>query len=281
MWAAFAHVVVSYHRRPSPPTGLLHAVRRRDVLLSTAAALAACPNVCWAEAESATGAVATISLMSGDLRFRLSPDGAPAAVKLFTSLANSGYYDDSAIHAVHADSIVGGDPNSRLGYGPNDGLINAGYFYGKVRAWGSDESKVYGGAKTACPAGTATACTLAYRIPAEQPGREPNFGSLALALGGQPGMVVPSKRGTVGSQFEIYLGPKDTQYYPYGNSVPPVIGELVEGHELLRQIAALPVTNSYLTESKGRGMRGTPAFARPRDIPRERAAVLRVRVSSS
>ena len=114
---------------------------------------------------------------------------------------------------MHADCIVGGDPNSRLGYGPADRLVNAGFFYGKVRAsapasaptsappcarlctrhctrrctrhctcrcsqlcthlcthctpsrplqvraWGSDESRVSGGARTACPAGKLDACT--------------------------------------------------------------------------------------------------------------------------
>ena len=91
-------------------------------------------------------------------------------------------------------------------------------------------------------------------------------------------MVTPSTAGTVGSQFEIGLGPKDTTYYPYAKASPPVIGELVEGATLLRQLATVPVTNEYLSEPKGRSMPGTPGFARPRDIPRERQAVLRVRV---
>ena len=75
---------------------------------------------------------------------------------------------DSAFHAIHGDSIVGGDPNSRLGYGPSGTLVNGGFFFGKVRAWGSDESKVFGGARTACPAGTVEACTLARRVQRRQ-----------------------------------------------------------------------------------------------------------------
>ena len=223
--------------------------------------------------------MATIVLPGGSLVFSLLPDAPRASVALFTKLANDGYYDDSAFHAIHLDSISGGDPNSRLGYGPSGTLVNGGFFYGKVRAWGSDEARVFGGARTACPAATVEACTLARREPAETtPGRQAAFGTLALALGGQPGMVVGSRAGTVGSQFEIGLGPKDTTYYPYGKATPPVIGELVEGAALLRQIAMAPVANEYLSESKGRSMRGTPGFARPRDIPRERQAVLRVRV---
>ena len=38
------------------------------------------------------------------------------------------------------------------------------------------------------------------------------------------------------------------------------------------------MSNDYLSEAKGRSMPGTPGFARPRDIPRERQALLRVRV---
>ena len=95
-------------------------------------------------------------------------------------------------------------------------------------------------------------------------------------------MVGPSKPGTVGSQFEIGLGPKTAKYYPYGRTSPPVIGQLaegdVEGARLLLRLAAAPVANGYLSESKGRSMPGTPGFARPRDIPRERQAVLRVRI---
>ena len=50
------------------------------------------------------------------------------------------------------------------------------------------------------------------------------------------------------------------------------------GARLLRRLAAAPVANGYLSEAKGRSMPGTPGFARPRDIPRERQAVLRVRI---
>jgi len=252
---------------------LLVPPSRRVALSLLASSLANLPSV----ARPATP-MATIDLPGGSLIFRLLPD-APRAVALFTELANAGFYDDSAFHAIHGDSAVGGDPNSRLGYGPNKTLVNGGFFYGKVRAWGSDESKVFGGARTACPAGTVEACTLARRVPTEAtPGRQPAFGTLALALGGQPGMVVGSRAGTVGSQFEIGLGPKEATYYPYGKASPPVIGELVEGEQLLRSLAMAPVTNDYLSESKGRGMRGTPGFARPRDIPRDRQTVLRVRV---
>ena len=93
-------------------------------------------------------------------------------------------------------------------------------------------------------------------------------------------MVSGSKAGTVGSQFEIFLGPQDDTFYPYGRAASPVIGTLVEGEGILRRLAATPVTNDYLTESKGRSMRGTPGFARPRDIPRQRQPVLRVRVET-
>ena len=85
-----------------------------------------------------------------------------------------------------------------------------------------------------------------------------------------------------GSQFEIGLGPKTAQYYPDGRASPPVIGQLAEedaeGARLLRHLAEAPVANSYLSEAKGRSMPGTPGFARPRDPPRERQAVLRVRI---
>lgn len=261
--------------------GMRESVSRRCAIV-TAAALASTSRPTPGAAADLAGNVAVVSTAYGDLRFRLLP-GAPQALALFTSLAAAGYYDESAFTAMHADCIVGGDPNSRLGYGPADRLVNAGFFYGKVRAWGSDESRVSGGARTACPAGTLDACTLARRIPAEvTSGRVPRFGSLALALGGQPGMVAPSKPGTVGSQFEIGLGPKTAEYYPNGRASPPVIGQLAEedaeGARLLRRLAAAPVANGYLSEAKGRSMPGTPGFARPRDIPCERQAVLRMRI---
>ena len=266
----------------APSWGIMRTNVGRRSAIATVAALASTSRPTPGAAADLASAFAVVSTAHGDLRFRLLP-GAPQALALFTSLASAGYYDESAFTAIHSDCIVGGDPNSRLGYGPEGRLVNAGFFYGKVRAWGSDESRVFGGARTACPAGTVDACTLARRIPAEvTSGRLPRFGSLALALGGQPGMVGPSKPGTVGSQFEIGLGPKTAEYYPYGRTSPPVIGQLaegdVEGARLLRLLAAAPVANGYLSESKGRSMPGTPGFARPRDIPRERQAVLRVRI---
>lgn len=255
--------------------------RRRCVATAAATALSAGTGWLGAHATELAGAI-VITTAAGDIRFRSVP-GTPQALELFTSLANAGYYDDSAFTAIHDDCIVGGDPNSRLGYGPGGTLVRAGFFYGKVRAWGSDESRLFGGARTACPAGRVEACTLARRIPAETSAvATPRFGSLSLALGGQPGMVRPSRRGTVGSQFELGLGPKTAEYYPFGHSVPPVIGQLADGDadgaRLLRRLAAAPVANDYLSEAKGRSMPGAQGYARPRDIPRERQAVLRVRV---
>ena len=57
-----------------------------------------------------------------------------------------------------------------------------------------------------------------------------------------------------------------------------MIGDLLEGAEVLRAIAARPVTNTYLIEKKGRAQPGAPSFARPRDVPLERLLVEEVRV---
>ena len=106
----------------------------------------------------------------------------------------------------------------------------------------------------------------------------PAFGTLALQVGGKPGMTVPSRPGTTGSIFEIYLGSGP----PFNGAAVPEFGRLLDdegrGAEVLRAIAASPVTNDYLVESRGRSMPGSPSFARPRDVPRERIAIVSVRV---
>ena len=235
--------------------------------------------------------LATVSTDLGEMTFRLSGD-APKAAGQFAKLANEGFYDGTAFHAIHPECIVGGDPRSRLGYGPAGSLIKGDFFFGKVREWGSDESRLYGDAQFLCPAyvrGTETfsptsgrweesPCALATRVLAEEgTTTEPTFGAIALALGGKPGMTWPAKAGTVGSQFEIYLGGRRTFY----GDAPPIIGELVEGDGVLRAIADVPVTNAYLRERRGRSMPASPSFARPRDVPVRRVGVSRVRVAAS
>ena len=231
-----------------------------------------------ASSGSQYSSTATISTSLGIMRFRIEPpatNAAPRAAATFTELANRGFYDDSAISAVHPECVVGGDPRSRLGYGPDDGLIRGGFFYGKVRAWGSDESRLFGGAKAACPAGTG--CGVATRSFAEKSDRttNPAFGALALAIGGKPGMTVPSEPGTTGSIFEVYLGSGE----PFYGERPPTFGQLYAADaDVLRAIATVPVANDYLLESQGRSMPSSLRFARQRDIPRRKIAVLRVRV---
>ncbi len=209
------------------------------------------------------------------MQFGLNADD--AAVSHFVALANRGFYDQTAFHALHPECLCGGDPHSRLGYGPQNTLIRGGFYYGKVRAWGSDESQLFGGAKTACP--MAQACALEQRLAVQPQGSSAGalrFGTLALALGGQPGMTVPSPKGTVGSIFEIHTG----RAPPFYNESPVVIGEMVAGDAVLEAIMSVPVAAEYLLESKGRRMVGSTKFARPRDIPSRRIALRSVRVES-
>ena len=86
--------------------------------------------------------------------------------------------------------------------------------------------------------------------------------------------VYPSRGRTVGSQFEIYVR-ESTGFY---GEVGPIVGELADGADVLRSLAAAPVTNAYLAESKGRSMPGSPSFARPRDIPVQRQLLHSVRI---
>ena len=245
--------------------------------MATALAAASASSRENAIATSASS-VATITTSLGSMRFRITSSAAPAAAAEFARLANRGFYDDSALTALHAECIVGGDPRSRLGYGPGGQLLRGGYFYGKVRAWGSDEAVLKGGARTACPDGER--CGVERRLPAEQARAPPRFGDLALALGGQPGNTVRSPPGTTGSIWEIHLGTAP----PFYGAWPPVFGAIDADDgasaTVLRRIAAMPIANDYLVESKGRSMAGAASYARPRDIPQTKIAVLRVRVES-
>ena len=248
-------------------------LQRRSLLNSAAILFAASAPTA---ASAADAQVAVMVTSEGELRFRLRTKMAPRATAQFTQLANSGFYDKMAFHALHPECVVGGDPHSRLGYGPQGTLIRGGFYYGKVRAWGSDESRLFGGAKTACPTGE---CTLPQRllVEPELSGTRSEalpFGTLAFSLGGQPGMTVPSPAGTIGSIFEIHTGTAP----PFYGVLPPVIGDLLSGEDVLRAISSIPVAQNYLVDGKGRSMPGSPSFARPRDVPSRRIDILSVRV---
>jgi len=233
---------------------------------------------------------ATIETCQGSMVFRLS--GPPALVDHFWRLADAGFYDGTALHAIHKEAVWGGDPRSRFGYGPSGTLVRGDYYYGKVREWGSGDQGCLSGYGQTEAAGrrfcdfsgrvhdTATMGALAATSRV--------FGSLALCLGGQPGMTLALPRATVGSQFCIYtraprasdsgLAASDSRTGALAEADRhPVIGSLVSGAEVLRALSAVPVA-SYLTEKRGRAIVGSPSYARPRDIPLTRQAVRSIMV---
>ena len=116
------------------------AARRKVVGTGVATAFGIAAGVATtdfaANAESADPEIMTITTTAGDMVFEFWPDVAPNTVKNFKKLAKSGYFDGQCFHRIIKGFVIqGGDPNTKVGYGPSGTLEGADA--SKVRKWGT------------------------------------------------------------------------------------------------------------------------------------------------
>ncbi|KAL3905586.1 MAG: hypothetical protein SGPRY_010861 [Prymnesium sp.] len=137
------------------------------------------------------------------MEFELWDDVAPKHVASFLKLSQSGFYDGGAFHRIIPGFVIqGGDPNAKVGYGPEGTLEGANQ--GQVRRWGT------GGP--------------GYNIPAEFNERPHEFGVLSMARSSDPN--------SAGSQFFVCLGTLPSLDRKY-----TTFGKLLSGESTLRKIA--------------------------------------------
>jgi len=192
------------------------SVRSTDVRMASisrreaAAALAVGSFVLTPLAASAEG-YQQLSMMTteGEMQFELWDDVAPKHVASFLKLTKEGFYDGCSFHRIIPGFVIqGGDPNTKIGYGP-DGTLNTQTKADKLqsRKWGT------GGP--------------GYTVPAEFNERPHEFGVLSMARG--------SDVDSAGSQFFVCLSRErcaslDKKY--------TVFGKLIKGEDVLKRIAA-------------------------------------------
>ena len=135
---------------------------------------------------------------------RLYDDLAPKHVESFLSLAKQGFFDGGAFHRIIPGFVIqGGDPNAKVGYGP-DGTLDGGDKKA-IAKWGR------GGP--------------GYNVKAEFSTRPHEFGVLSMARA--------QDVDSAGSQFFVCLGRLTSLDNKY-----TVFGKLTKGEDVLRRIAA-------------------------------------------
>lgn len=145
-----------------------------------------------------------VTTTAGDMEFELWDDVAPKHVASFLKLTSSGFYDGGAFHRIIPGFVIqGGDPNAKVGYGP-DGTLD-GSNPGQVRKWGT------GGP--------------GYTVPAEFNARIHEFGVLSMARSADPN--------SAGSQFFVCLA-----NLPFLDNKYTTFGKMLKGDETLRKLAA-------------------------------------------
>ena len=129
-------------------------------------------------ADDATGyPKVTMMTTEGEMQFELWNDVAPKHAESFLKLSKQGFYDGGAFHRIIPGFVIqGGDPNAKIGYGP-DGLLSSGDKKAQSK-WGT------GGP--------------GYNIKAEFNPRKHEFGVLSMARAYDPD--------SAGSQFFVCLG---------------------------------------------------------------------------
>jgi len=143
----------------------------------------------------------------GEMQFELWDDVAPKHVASFLKLTKEGFFDGCSFHRIIPGFVIqGGDPNTKIGYGPDgtlDGQTKADKL--QMRKWGT------GGP--------------GYNVDAEFNDRLHEFGVLSMARSTDPN--------SAGSQFFVCLGrlpSLDKQYTTFG--------KLTKGEDVLKRIAA-------------------------------------------
>jgi len=184
------------------------AARRKVVGTGVATAFGIAAGVATtdfaANAESADPEIMTITTTAGDMVFEFWPDVAPNTVKNFKKLAKSGYFDGQCFHRIIKGFVIqGGDPNTKVGYGPSGTLEGADA--SKVRKWGT------GGP--------------GYNIDAEFNNRKHEFGVLSMARSASPN--------SAGSQFFVCLGTLQSLDNKY-----TTFGKMIEGDEVLKKLGS-------------------------------------------
>jgi len=159
-----------------------------------------------------------LSMMTteGEMQFELWNDVAPKHVESFLKLTKQGFFDGGAFHRIIPGFVIqGGDPNAKVGYGP-DGLLSSGD-KGAQRKWGT------GGP--------------GYNVPAEFSSRLHEFGVLSMARAQDPN--------SAGSQFFVCLGRLQSLDNKY-----TVFGKLTKGEDVLKRIAAAKTTTGDKPERR-------------------------------
>lgn len=157
-----------------------------------------------------------IKTTEGDMEFELWDDVAPKHAANMLKLAKEGFFDGGAFHRIIPGFVIqGGDPNTKVGYGPSGTLEGADK--GKMRMWGR------GGP--------------GYTVPAEFNERLHEFGVLSMARSADPN--------SAGSQFFVCLGrlpSLDRQY--------TVFGKLTKGEDVLRKIGSAKTVAGDIPERR-------------------------------
>jgi peptidyl-prolyl cis-trans isomerase B (cyclophilin B) len=146
----------------------------------------------------------SIMTTEGEMQFELYDDVAPKHVESFLKLAKQGFFDGGAFHRIIPGFVIqGGDPNVKVGYGPN-GTLEGGDKNAQ-RKWGT------GGP--------------GYNIKAEFNDRLHEYGVLSMARSADVD--------SAGSQFFVCLGRVASLDKKY-----TVFGKLTKGEDVLKRIGA-------------------------------------------
>jgi len=198
---------VPRHAVVSPPRAAVVAAeglsRREAAAIAATATFAFTPRAANAEGYPRL----SIKTTEGEMQFDLWDDVAPKHVESFLSLAQQGFFDGGAFHRIIPGFVIqGGDPNAKVGYGP-DGTLDSGTKADQLarRKWGT------GGP--------------GYNIKAEFNERPHEFGVLSMARSSDPD--------SAGSQFFVCLGRLTSLDNKY-----TVFGKLTSGDDVLKRIAA-------------------------------------------